>query len=172
MVLQVKVEGLAQLINQLEKFSPEVSKILKKELRQGADNVAKAARGLYPSSGLSNWGMWTADGSRGGKSSGGRDLGYIGSWARKGVKVQTNRYRRTGVTTGFGYDVVQTTPMGAIYELMGAGSGNMARNMNAAHPRPAGKKPRAMFPAYYEGMPAAQEQIQAAIRKAETEVGR
>jgi len=170
--MRVEVEGLGRLVNQLEKFSPEVSKVLKTELKQAATGVVKAARGLYPNDGLSNWGMWTADGSRGGQNAGGRDLGYIGGMARRGVKVATNRYRRAGVTTAFGYDVVSSTPMGAIYELMGATGAVMARNMNAKHPRPAGNKPRAIFPAYYAAMPQALEQIEAAIRKAEQEVGR
>jgi hypothetical protein len=168
--MHVKVEGLARLVNQLEKFSPEVSKALKSEMRKGAGIVASEAKSLIPNSGLSNWGAWSDSGT-------GRDLGFIGSWVKKGITPKTNRYRRRGVTTAFGYDVVSSTAAGAIYEVAGPGNKTrdargqgFVRNLNRS--RNEAPLPRTLFPAYYEGMSRAVPAIEAAIREAERKVGR
>jgi hypothetical protein len=164
MSFKVDVDGVAPLINQVERFNKDVAKVLKTEMRAGANEVAKAARELVPDSGLRNWGAWTY-------SKDGRDLGFIGSWVKRGITVSTQRNRMSGITVGFGYDVVTRTPAGSIYELAGSKSDEpMSRAMRKK--RGSGPYPRTLFPAYYQAMPDAKAKIQAAITKAEGEVGR
>ena len=73
--------NLAASVDALEKFDSEVGKILKKEMRAGANEVAKAARKRIPNSGLSNWGMWTSEEN-------GRDLGFESASSAKELTDQ------------------------------------------------------------------------------------
>lgn len=153
-------KNLAQNINFLETFNADVAKILKKEIKQGANEVAKASRRRIPQSGLRNWGAWTF-------SRDGRDLGFIGGWVKRGIVVETYRTRNRGVTVAFGQRVVTKTPAGAIFELAGAESETpMALAMKDKHPFPFKNFPRTLFPAYYEAMPTALKKIEAAVEKA------
>jgi hypothetical protein len=158
-------KNIAQNINFLETFNKEVAKILKKEIRAGANEVAKAARKRIPKAGLSNWGQWTEDGTRGGKNTSGRDLGFIGSWVKRGIVVETTRSRNRGATVAYGHKVVTKTAAGAIFELAGSKSKSpMALAMKKEHPT--NNYPRTLFAAYYEAMPTALEKIEAAVEKA------
>ena len=151
-------KNLAQNINFLETFNKDVAKILKKEIKQGANEVAKAARKRIPNSALTNWGAWTY-------SRDGRDLGFIGGWVKRGIVVETNRTRNRGATVAFGHRVVTRTAAGAIFELAGSKSQSpMALAINKEHPTT--NYPRTLFPAYYEAMPTALNKIKAAIEKA------
>jgi len=155
-----KIDNLAQTVDFLEKFNTDVSKILKKEMRSGANEVAQASRSLIPNDALSNWGQWTF-------SRDGRDLGFIGSFVRSGIVVETNRSRNSGVTVGFGYRVVSKNAGGAIFELAGSvtdDKGSMGLAVN--NKNPAKNYPRTLFPAYYSGMSKAREKIEAALEKA------
>lgn len=156
-----EMNGLAKNINFLEKFNEDVANTLKKEMRTGANEVAKASRSLIPASAVSNWGAWTS-------SSDGRDLGFIGSWVKRGVSVQTERTRKSGITVGFGYRVVNKTPAGAIYELAGSRTKNaLGRGINKN--KPVARYPRTLFAAYYMAMPTAMTRIETAIEKAKRE---
>jgi len=158
-------KNIAQNIDFLEKFNKEVGKVLKKEIKQGANEVAKASRRRIPTEGLSNWGQWTESGTRGGRESSGRDLGFIGGWVKRGIIVETQRSRKRGVTVAYGHKVVTRTPAGSIFELAGSASeSTMAKNIARKHP--VRKYPRTLFPAYYEAMPTALKKIEAAIDKA------
>lgn len=166
----VKVDGLARLVNQLEKFSPEVSKALKSEMRSGAQIVAKEAQSRVPGIALTTWGAWTA-------AKTGRDLSFNGNAVKRGIKPVTNRYRRRGATVAFGYDVVSSTPAGNIYEVAGPGTRTTSpageafvRSLNRAWG--SGPLPRTLFPAYYAGIDRARSQILDALRDAERKVGR
>jgi hypothetical protein len=151
-------KNLAQNINFLETFNKDVAKILKKEIKAGANEVAKASRRRIPNAGLSNWGAWTY-------SRDDRDLGFIGGWVKRGIVVETNRSRNRGATVAYGHRVVTKTPAGAIFELAGfASESPMALAINKVHPT--AKYPRTLFAAYYEAMPAALQKIEAAIEKA------
>ena len=151
-------KNLAQNIHFLETFNNDVAKILKKEIRQGANEVAKASRRRIPQSGLRNWGAWTY-------SRDGRDLGFIGGWVKRGIVVETNRSRARGKTVSYGHRVVSKTPAGAIFELAGSKSKSpMALAMKDKHS--VANYPRTLFPAYYEAMPAALQKIEAAVEKA------
>lgn len=151
-------KNLAQNIDFLETFNKDVAKILRKEIKSGANEVAKASRSLIPKSGLSNWGAWTY-------SRDGRDLGFIGSWVKQGIVVETKRSRNRGATVAYSQRVVTKTAAGAIYELAGSDSESpMARAMVYKHP--VKNYPRTLFPAYYKAMPIALKKIEAAIEKA------
>lgn len=153
------VKNLAQTIDFLERFDEDVSKILKKELKSGANEVAKASRSLIPNDGLRNWGQWTF-------TRDGRDLGFIGAFVKRGIVVETQRTRNSGVTVSFGYRVVSKTAAGAIYELAGSKNDDegMGRAMLKKHPT--NNYPRTLFPAYYTGMTKALQKIEAALEKA------
>jgi hypothetical protein len=151
-------KNLAQNITFLETFNKDVAKILKKEIRQGANEVAKASRRRIPQSGLTNWGAWTY-------SRDGRDLGFIGGWVKRGIVVETQRSRNRGVTVAYGHRVVTKTPAGAIFELAGSESKEpMPLAMEKVHP--VQNYPRTLFAAYYEAMPTALQKIESAIEKA------
>ena len=151
-------KNLAQNIDFLETFNKDVAKILRKEIKSGANEVAKASRSLIPKSGLSNWGAWTF-------SRDGRDLGFIGSWVKRGIVVETTRSRNRGATVAYSQRVVTKTAAGAIYELAGSVSDSpMARAVASKHP--VKNYPRTLFPAYYKAMPIALKKIEAAIEKA------
>jgi hypothetical protein len=151
-------KNLAQNMNFLETFNKDVAKILKKEIKAGANEVAKSSRRRIPKAGLSNWGAWTY-------SRDGRDLGFIGGWVKRGIVVETYRSRNRGATVAYGQRVVTKTPAGAIFELAGSVSESpMALAVNAVHPTK--NYPRTLFPAYYETMPTALRKIEAAVEKA------
>lgn len=151
-------KNIAQNIDFLETFNKDVAKILKKEIKQGANEVAKASRRRIPNSALTNWGSWTY-------SRDGRDLGFIGGWVKRGIVVETTRSRNRGATVAYGQRVVTKTAAGAIYELAGSKSSEpMPLAMQSVHP--VKNYPRTLFPAYYEAMPIALQKIEAAIEKA------
>jgi hypothetical protein len=168
-----KIDNLAESVDALEKFDSKVGKILKKEMKAGANVVAKESRSLIPKDGLSGWGQWTF-------ARDGRDLGFIGAWVKRGIVVQTERSRMSGITVAFGYRVVSKTAAGAIYELAGGstksyggsrlgGSETFRQNVRSKHPN--GPYPRTLFPAYYAGITKARKIIEDAIRKAEPSIG-
>ena len=158
-----EVKNLAQNIDFLETFNKDVAKILKKEIRAGANEVAKASRRMIPNSALSNWGQWTEDGTRGGRNTDGRDLGFIGSWVKRGIVVETNRTRNSGATVAYGHRVVSKSPAGAIYELAGKKTTTEGMGLAMNKKRPTQRYPRTLFAAYYEAMPTALKKIEAAI---------
>lgn len=170
--MRVDVDGLASLVNRLEKFDKDVSKTLKSELKSASSTVASQATGLQPSSVLSNWGAWTDAGVMP-KSTPGRDLSY----AKRGYKVKTARYRRGGVVTSFGMDVESVGAGAGIFEFVGSQNrtpGFTRPIVRRFGPVPRGSRgfmPRILLPAYYMGMNAAAERITAAIREAERKVG-
>lgn len=164
MRLNFKIENIAQTINFLERFNTDVAKILKKEMKSGANEVAKASRSLIPHDGLTNWGQWTY-------SRDGRDLGMIGAFVKRGIVVETNRSRARGSTVGFGYRVVSKSAAGAIYELAGFKTKNEGMGLAMNKERPTNNYPRTLFPAYYKAMPKAVQKIEAALDKATRSFG-
>ena len=157
----VDIQGIAKTIDFLERFDKETAKVLKRDIKSGANEVAKESRSLIPNDGLRNWGAWTY-------SRDGRDLGFIGTWVKRGIVTETQRTRNSGITIGFGYRVVTKTAAGAIYELAGSRSSEpMPRAME--NKRPVNRYPRTLFAAYYAAMPTVQEKVAAAIAKLERE---
>lgn len=165
--INVATPDLAKFINRLEKFDGDVSKQLKQRIRKASGSVAQEARQRQELP-LSNWRYrWIEQDRRNG-----RDLRYNLAAARKGIKVKTNRHRKSGVTVAFGIDVVQQNAAGAIFELAGSQdqSGHQFnKNLNRIYKD--GPYPRTLYPAYYAVMPDVRKEIERAIRDAERQVG-
>ena len=170
--MNIATPDLAAFINRLEKFDKDVSKELKQEMRKASGRIANEARGLLGSMGdpLSNWTGYSWNEM---DRPNGRNLQFNRAAARSGLRVNTNRYRASGVTTAFGQTVVQRNAAGAILELAGSDTPNSTFNSNIIGYRnsPIGKIPRILGRAYYRVMPVVRVEIQAAIRRAEKKVG-
>jgi hypothetical protein len=167
--INVATPDLAKFINRLEKFDGDVSKELKQKMRKASGLVAQNARERQEVP-LSHWGRfrWIEQ-----DRPSGRNLRYDIAAARKGIRVNTNRYRASGVTTAFGMSVVQKDAAGAIFELAGSQNRSGHRfNSTLNRVLGSGPYPRSLFPAYYAVMPTVQEQIEKAIRDAERKVGK
>lgn len=174
--MELKAEGIAPFINRLEKFDKDVSKVLKKEIKNSADLVRREAISRVPENPLSGWGKWIQEGN-------GRDLSYDRKTVRSSYKTVQNRYRRQGITVGFGYSVATQNPAAAIFETIGSeqprgntrwrSSSQFRRyvvNRHGMRPKVKGGK-RILVPAYYAVIPKVREKIQNAIREAERKVG-
>jgi hypothetical protein len=153
-----KVENLAQTVDFLDTFNKDVAKVLKKEIKSGANEVAKASRSLIPHDGLSNWGQWTF-------TRDGRDLGFIGAFVKRGIVAEQTRTRMSGITVAFGYRVVSKTAAGAIYELAGSQTDDEGMGLAMRKKHPTNNYPRTLFPAYYSAMPKVLKKVEAAIEK-------
>ena len=170
--MDIDVEGVGPLINRLQKFEKDIYKILQKEIRQGAEQVAVAARRLTPSgSALSGWGAWNLRTGRTGQVGavtllgGSRDLAFKGEQVRSRIRAKSKviRRRRGGIQGITG--VVETRdPAGAIYSL--AGSRSTSQFGDALNAKHGSVYPRALTPALYEKGPDAMRAIEAAIRRA------
>lgn len=140
----VEVTGLRQVIDALNETDKSAVKIITKRITAAGKAVAASASSLAPRDNpISNWGTWF-------DSRSGRDLSYNGSTVTTSYKLRRNNYRRRGVSAGIGWDVYQTNPGGAIFELLGKGQTPFVETIAA---RFAGKQPRVLIPAYRAGMP-------------------
>lgn len=163
--MDIQVDGIAPLINRLEKFDKDVSKELKSKMRKATTPFLREARASYPDTGLTNWGPWI-DSQRG------RNLGYNAAVARKSVKLKATRKRYRAATTAFGYTVTQMNPGAAIIEH--AGLANPGNQFNAAIADRYGRAklaPRFITRAYYAVVPELREEIESYIRDAMRKVG-
>jgi hypothetical protein len=178
--LSFHVDGVPELINRISKFDKEVSKILNREVKEGADLVGAYARSLVPSgNALSNWGPWNVKTGKTGSigvvsmSQGSRNLGFDGSAVARGIKPQAVKSSKRGVVVGFKARVVMSTAAGSIWSL--AGSQNRSKssfgpNLNGAFRDP--RWPRALTPALHAKGPQARRQIEDAIDRAIAAVNR
>lgn len=163
--MNLQVDGIAPLINRLEKFDKDVSKELKSKMRKATTPFLREARSSYPDTGLRNWGAWI-DAERG------RNLGYSGSQVRASVKLQTTRKRVRAATTAFGYTVVQMNPGGAIIEHAGLKSPTNAFNRAIIGKYGMARKaPRFITRAYYAVAPQLRSEIESYIQDAMRKVG-
>lgn len=163
--MDIQLDGIAPLINRLEKFDKDVSKELKSKMRKATTPFVRAARDSYPPTGLTNWGKWI-DADRG------RDLSYNVAVARKQVKLQTTRKRFRAATTAFGYTVTQMNPGAAIIEH--AGLADPTNQFNVAIANRYGRArlaPRFITSAYYSVVPALRDEIESYIQQAMRKVG-
>jgi hypothetical protein len=154
-----KIENLAQTVDFLDTFNKDVAKVLKKEIKSGANEVAKASRSLIPNDGLSNWGQWTF-------TRDGRDLGFIGAFVKRGIVAESTRSRMSGISVSYGYRVVSKTAAGAIYELAGSKTTSEGMGLSMGKKHPTNTYPRTLFPAYYAAMPKVLKKVEAALEKA------
>lgn len=108
--IDIKTEGIADLIKALRKVEPELARQLPREMRQAGKPIVQDARDLLPEpSPLSNWGAW---------NNRGRDR----SWTRKarsGIQIETNTGARKGVHTINLMALTEKDGAGAIYENAG-----------------------------------------------------
>jgi hypothetical protein len=149
---KVEVTGLRQVLDALAEVDKRAARVVVKEITEAGKGVAAAAAGRVSGQPLSGWGQWV---------SGSRDLSYDVGSVRSGYKLRRNNFRRRGVTAGAGWDVYQTTPGGAIFELLGSGSTNFVQSIADRFP---GRQPRTLLPAYYDVMtPERVEQIRDTI---------
>lgn len=140
----IEVTGLRQIMSALEQVDKKAAKAIQKRITDAAKMVAVEASYLVPGRNpISNWGTWFS-------SSGGRDLSFDPAVAAGGFKVRRNSFRRRGVSAGLGWDVYQTNPGGAIFELVGSGSGQFVESVSE---RFRARQPRTLIPAYYAGVP-------------------
>ena len=180
MALSFHVDGVPELINRISKFDKEISKILNREVRQGADVVGAYARSLVPSgNALSNWGSYNEKTGRAGRvgvvsmSQGSRDLSFNGSSVARGIKPQTVNSRRRGTVVGYKARVVITTAPGAIWSLAGSKNrrgSTFGPNLNGAFRD--SRWPRALTPALHAKGPQAARLIEDAIDRAIAAVNR
>jgi len=178
--LKLHVEGVPELINRISKFDKEVSKILNREVKEGADVVGAYARSLVPGgNALSNWGPWNLKTGKAGTvgvvslSQGSRDLGFDGSAVARGIKPQAVKSNKRGVVVGFKARVVMSTAAGSIWSLAGSrnkSKSTMGPNLNRAFPDP--RWPRALTPALHAKGPQARKEIEDAIDRAIAAVNR
>jgi hypothetical protein len=163
---------IAQFINRLEKFDQDVSKELKKAMKQGSEKVVAEAKKLLPGDApLSGWGVGWIERDR----EAGRDLQYRPAKARSSIKAAAFRARRSGVTVAFGYQAVQKDPAASIFETAGAryplGVRSGTFNPSILRRFGSGPYPRIMYPAYYAGIREARDEIDAALQQARKRVG-
>jgi hypothetical protein len=173
---------LKSFMTRLDAFDKNVSKILRRDMKRGANLVTKEAKGIIRSGKnppLSNWGKSWTEADR--RSQDARSLRWVTGDVLKGIKTQPNKVTRDRVVQKFGFDVVQMNAVGSIYEL--AGSRNKTSNYRRAGSKSfntnllkssagTGPYPRTLFPAYYAAMPQVKRDIEAAIRAAEKAVGK
>lgn len=137
---KVEVTGLRQVLNALAKTDDQAARIVVKEITAAGKGVAAAAAGRVTGQPLSGWGAWLSNG---------RDLSFNTGTVRGGFKLRRNNFRRRGVSAGAGWDVYQTTPGGAIFELLGSGSSPFVQRIAERFPT---RQPRTLLPAYYDVM--------------------
>ena len=151
---RVEVSGLRQVIDALEDIDKSAKTKIERAIRKGGNQVVQAARRRVVGNPLSNWGPWT-------ESTRNRDLGFDTGAVISGIKMQKSNFRRRGVSAGFGFDVYNKNPAGAIFEVIGDKSKvgltdydwQGAGFVNRIKGRFPGKNPRILLPAYYEGLP-------------------
>ena len=180
MPMKFHVEGVPELINRISKFDKEVSKILNREVKEGADVVGAYARSLVPSgNALRNWGPWNFKTGKTGSigvvsmSQGSRDLSFDGSAVARGIKPQAVKSNKRGIVVGFKARVVMSTAAGSIWSLAGSrnkSKSTMGPNLNRAFSDP--RWPRALTPALHAKGPQARKEIEDAIDRAIAAVNR
>jgi len=170
---------LKEFLTRLNAFDADVAKILKRDMKRGANLVTKDARSRVRSAGtpLSNWAKSWVEQDR----SNGRDLAWNTGRAAAGIKTVPFTNSRARAVVKFGFAVVQRDAAGSIYETAGGsdkpykgtrggGSKKMRANINKSSG--SGPYPRTLFPAYYAQMPQVQRDIEAAIKAAQKAVGK
>ena len=153
---EVRVKGLDQTTKLLKAYAPEQAKEINKRITTESNKIRDRARGYMPNDGLSNWGMWTS-------SKDGRDLGYLGSWAKKGIKSTRANNRARGQIVSNYIGVVSGDAGGAIFQTIGRGQSNdvFVQNFTRKH-----SEPRGLWRAFDELQPEVQPAIMAAIEDA------
>ena len=170
MRITVHITRMRQVFNALEETDKAAYRILVKEITDAAKKVQWAAATSTPDRPVSGWGPWNYRG---------RDLGFSPADVAAGFKVRKNNFKAYGIARGIGWDVVQTNPGGAVFEVVGDFSrvstpsgAHLVQMINDRYGKP-GKGTRILTKAYYKGLGDAEafreriaEMINEAARKA------
>lgn len=170
MRITVHITRMRQVFNALEETDKAAYRILVKEITDAAKKVQWAAATSTPDRPVSGWGPWNYRG---------RDLGFSPADVAAGFKVRKNNFKAYGIARGIGWDVVQTNPGGAVFEVVGDFSrvstpsgAHLVQMINDRYGKP-GKGTRILTKAYYKGLGNAEafreriaEMINEAARKA------
>lgn len=148
----VKTQGVDHLIDRLKGFEPEVYKVLVRDIKDAADKVGAAARGMIPSQAIESstgkgWGAW-----------GGR-LDFVGVASAIKPSIRTRRIGGQRYVAGL---VSTSSAPGAIYALAGSKSSSQFTGMLPATT----VWPRALGPAWHQKVDESREEIQAAVNRA------
>lgn len=150
----VEVTGLRQVFDALNEWDRKSARVIDRMITDAGRDVARNARTIAPDQNpVSNWGAWK-------ELRRGRDLAFEPTAVAAGFRVRKNNYRRRGIKAGIAWEVVQSNPAGAIFEVMGDKSrvttpaGEHLVNMiNARFKGTAPRtRPRTLIPAYYSVM--------------------
>jgi hypothetical protein len=160
--IDIKPEGIAELVKVLRKVEPELAKQLPREMRQAGKPLVEEARSLLPQpSPLSGWGAW---------NNGGRDR----SWTRKaksGIRITTNTGARKGVHVINLMALESKDPAAAIYENAGRHrkgsitSSDASDRFLAALEDKHGAAPRFLWPAVEINIPKLNRELQQVIER-------
>lgn len=149
MRITVHITRMRQVFNALEETDKAAYRILVKEITDAAKKVQWAAATSTPDRPVSGWGPWNYRG---------RDLGFSPADVAAGFKVRKNNFRSYGVARGIGWDVVQSNPGGAVFEVVGDFSrvstpsgAHLVQMINDRYGKP-GKGTRILTKAYYKGL--------------------
>ena len=114
----VVIKDLKATMELLKAYEPEQSKIINKRMTTAAMSVRDAARNdIPPGDALSNWGQWAY-------SPNGRELGFIGSWAKKNLVVTRKAGRNKGQAISNFIGLVSADAAGVIFQTTGHASKN------------------------------------------------
>ena len=169
--MNVRVEGTARKIEQIFRFDKELWKEIQQGVKAASDDIRTQAKSNYPDRGLGNWGPWFTPG--------GRDLSYNAGAVRAGVRSSFRSRRREGFRT-ISALVYNKNPAGAIFGLAGSRntSGELFNtNINRVHGgstsvRVNGTWPRALTPAWSDGVDKARAEIARVVESAIDKVNR
>lgn len=149
MRITVHITRMRQVFNALEETDKAAYRILVKEITDAAKKVQWAAATSTPDRPVSGWGPWNYRG---------RDLGFSPADVAAGFKVRKNNFKAYGIARGIGWDVVQTNPGGAVFEVVGDFSrvstpsgAHLVQMINDRYGKP-GKGTRILTKAYYKGL--------------------
>ena len=149
MRITVHITRMRQVFNALEETDKAAYRILVKEITDAAKKVQWSAATSTPDRPVSGWGPWNYRG---------RDLGFSPADVAAGFKVRKNNFRSYGVARGIGWDVVQTNPGGAVFEVVGDFSrvstpsgAHLVQMINDRYGKPT-KGTRILTKAYYKGL--------------------
>lgn len=149
MRITVHITRMRQVFNALEETDKAAYRILVKEITDAAKKVQWSAATSTPDRPVSGWGPWNYRG---------RDLGFSPADVAAGFKVRKNNFRSYGVARGIGWDVVQSNPGGAVFEVVGDFSrvstpsgAHLVQMINDRYGKP-GKGTRILTKAYYKGL--------------------
>jgi hypothetical protein len=123
--LPVEIKGLAETLNAMRRFEPDLAKNLNKEVRAALTPVQKKAQSYIPATlpGLSNWLIKTKGRKINSQTSAFATVGHFPKFnsaiAKRGIKVHIGRTKpnRNGFVTY--YQLLNITAAGAIMETAG-----------------------------------------------------